>query len=462
MRYLRLLSITLFLFSFASTAVLAQFELEVDVDSRQNEDPPEQIFVYAQEGNNLKKLQALPYPRSSVFTVKNLSPPGLYWIGTSPAALYPIVLGKDKTVSGTMTFEDGMHNFQFDSKDQQAYKRYDQLREEFETGYKEFTDAYRLNIRNKKTAEEREAYQQEVIAKTDEMAHKFNDDLQQLRKDYPETYVGKYLVPIARTHVPDRDKDPGEQMQERKVLFFKGVDFSDNNIMYNPYLHLKLFQYFNEFRRPSMGGFDGAIDDLMQLPGLTPELKSFMVNYFIEVFGLRGPDQAMEYLMENYADAMQDTTLGAKLVLEREDNLQPGKPALEMELPDESGNLRKLRDNLGSKYTMLFIWSSTCGHCIETLPAITEAYMNYHEKGLNVYALAIDAAQDQWLDAMEQRQLPWVNVVDTRSWESPFVLGYGMRSTPYLAIIDQNGNLVEVDVKPEKLPSLLRDLFDGE
>ena len=61
---------------------------------------------------------------------------------------------------------------------------------------------------------------------------------------------------------------------------------------------------------------------------------------------------------------------------------------------------------------------------------------------------------------MRKRQLPWVNVISTQSWESSFVLGYGMRTTPFMAVIDPNGNLVEIDVKPEKLATTLRNLFE--
>ena len=369
-----------------SNISVAQYSVEVKVESRQTDAPPEHVYLYAQEGNNLKRLRALPYPSSKRFTIKQIDHMGLYWIGTSPATLYPIMLGKDQQVSGEMRFEDGVNEFTFDHADQNAYKAFMLRKKEFEAAYKELNTEYTLKLRSLKTQEAKHTYQVEIMQRTDEMARNYNKDLKQMAKDHPGTYTADYLAPIAHTHIPDRSKDSGEQMQERKTMFFSGVDFTDPNIIYNAYLHLKLFQFFNENRSPQMGGFTGAIDYVMKRQALHPKVANFMANYFIEAFGLRGPDQALQYVVEEYGDMITDTTMGVKLVLEREENLKPGKPALEMAYPDTSGNMRKLRDNLGEPIHAVV-------HLVEHLWAL---YRNpaHHRKSL--YGLRRPGAKRVW------------------------------------------------------------------
>jgi thiol-disulfide isomerase/thioredoxin len=54
----------------------------------------------------------------------------------------------------------------------------------------------------------------------------------------------------------------------------------------------------------------------------------------------------------------------------------------------------RLRENQKIKYTMVDVWSSTCGPCKENFPHVLEMHKKYESKGLQVVSLSLDDPED--------------------------------------------------------------------
>ena len=106
----------------------------------------------------------------------------------------------------------------------------------------------------------------------------------------------------------------------------------------------------------------------------------------------------------------------------------------DVELSGMDGKKLKLSD-VESKVTMLYFWSSTAQQKMFNISSLLPLYEEYHPKGLEIYAVALDTDKTAWATAVRNQKLPWVNVCDTRGAASPYVQSYGVSSLPYLWVI---------------------------
>ena len=98
------------------------------------------------------------------------------------------------------------------------------------------------------------------------------------------------------------------------------------------------------------------------------------------------------------------------------------------------GKKVKLSD-VETKMVMLYFWSSTAEQKMFNISALLPLYEEFHPKGLEIYAVALDTDKTAWATAVRNQKLPWVNVCDTRGAASPYVQSYGVASLPMLWMI---------------------------
>ena len=120
----------------------------------------------------------------------------------------------------------------------------------------------------------------------------------------------------------------------------------------------------------------------------------------------------------------------SKDVLEDESALRKGEIGFfDIDLPAMDGSRAKLSETAG-KVVMLYFWASTDGQKLFNMDALIPIYNDFHGKGFEIYAVALDADKTTWASAVRNQQLPWVNVCDTRSADSPYIGLYGIKSLP--------------------------------
>lgn len=136
------------------------------------------------------------------------------------------------------------------------------------------------------------------------------------------------------------------------------------------------------------------------------------------------PDSRYVKALEKEADRrMQAMRLNDKL----KDAQEIGY--VDLDLPGMEGTSVKLSEHLG-KVTMVYFWSSTAEQKMFNLDALIPLYEEFHDKGFEIYAVALDEDKYQWATAVRNQKLPWVNVCDIRGVMAPCVPAYGVTSLP--------------------------------
>lgn len=121
---------------------------------------------------------------------------------------------------------------------------------------------------------------------------------------------------------------------------------------------------------------------------------------------------------------------------------------------DLDGKPVSLADYRG-KLVLLDFWATWCGPCIAEMPNIKEVYEKYHAKGFEIIGISLDTDEAALRKFIKENQLPWRQVFDGKRWETPLVQQYGIRGIPAQFLIDQEGRVISVKARGERLGNLI-------
>ena len=138
---------------------------------------------------------------------------------------------------------------------------------------------------------------------------------------------------------------------------------------------------------------------------------------------------------------------------------------IEMEYPDVNGkpvSLSSVVNDPNNRYVLVDFWATWCTGCVEAIPQLKEIYAKYHEKGLEIYGLSVDANRKNWETYLAKNQLPWINVCDGsggRKENSKVRQDYALRAYPTTLLIDCQSGEVIARGELEEIDAMLAELL---
>ncbi len=168
----------------------------------------------------------------------------------------------------------------------------------------------------------------------------------------------------------------------------------------------------------------------------------------------------LDTIVSNYPQYLLNTFMG-KMLKERVEVLKKtaiGSPFVEIALADTSGRLVRLSD-LKGKYILVDFWAAWCSPCRKENPNLVYAYNKFKDKGFTVFGVSLDQNKNNWIKAIKDDGLTWVNVSDLKGWGSKAGADYGVISIPHSVLIDKNGLIIAKDLRGEALLQKLAELM---
>lgn len=170
---------------------------------------------------------------------------------------------------------------------------------------------------------------------------------------------------------------------------------------------------------------------------------------------------ALVYPDSRYVKALRNEADRRMGYLEMQTRLQSAQEISfpEIELPDLQAAKQKLSE-VDAKVVMLHFWTaSDADQKMFNLDVLAPVYKEFHDKGFEIYQVALDADKGLWARVVKEQKLPWINVCDSRGAASPYAASYNLPALPATFII-ADGELVDGKVVDEKsLRKLLRTLL---
>jgi thiol-disulfide isomerase/thioredoxin len=140
-------------------------------------------------------------------------------------------------------------------------------------------------------------------------------------------------------------------------------------------------------------------------------------------------------------------------------SLSIGTLAPDFTQPDAFGNPVTLSSFRG-KYVLLDFWASWCLPCRRENPNLVNVYNKYSDKNFTIISVSIDQDKQDWLQAIKNDNMIWINVSDLKGSNKSLVQRtYVASGIPDNYLIDPNGRIIAKRLLGEELNKRLEVLL---
>ena len=227
----------------------------------------------------------------------------------------------------------------------------------------------------------------------------------------------------------------------------------------NDYMSKEFMQYQND-RQEFIAGNQNSPALIIALVSMNIETEfeayESIMNQVVISFG--NSPTVKEYA--KYVKGIKDKKLAEAKQLNEAALLSPGKFSPDFE---ELGIDRKTKISLASlkgKVVLIDFWASWCGPCRKENPNVVRTYEKYKNDGFTIMSVSLDTDKDKWIAAIKQDKLTWENhVSDLGGWNSKVGKIYCVNSVPFTVLIDQEGKIINTNLRGEALEKELEKIF---
>ena len=187
---------------------------------------------------------------------------------------------------------------------------------------------------------------------------------------------------------------------------------------------------------------------------------SLMAVNLLNIYATTWGKEATNSLYQQLSPAMKATRYGLEIkdYLALIKNLRVGDHFADFEQQNTMGKPIRLSQVKG-RYILLDFWASWCGPCREENPQLEHTYARFKAKGFAVLGVSLDEDKNQWLQAVKKDLLPWENVSDLRGDKNKVALMYGIHAIPNNFLIDENGVIIDTNLRGKELDEKLAQLM---
>ena len=150
-------------------------------------------------------------------------------------------------------------------------------------------------------------------------------------------------------------------------------------------------------------------------------------------------------------------------LLDADKSLAVGETAPAFTAPALTGADVALHSVLADNQVVLIdFWASWCAPCIKTFPHLKELHATYGDLGFEIVSVSIDDTNEDWDEASEEHELPWINLGDIAKSDGPVSSAYGVTFIPKGYVLDSDGVIIAKDINTEDLEELLASKLSSD
>ncbi len=334
----------------------------------------------------------------------------------------------------------------------------------------------------KKLKSENEEEKKAAKAKLEELDKEVNDYILTFIDENSEYFVAKFLKAMREVEVPDPPKDADGNITDSlfqyryfREHYFDNLDFSDARFLRTPVYHQMLSSYIQRYTYQVPDSLYPAIDFVVDKSRANVELFRYTVSWITNTYEkskIMGMDAIFVHMAENYymtdeVDWVDSTQ--KKKIRERYKKLKPlllGKVAPNIVLADTAQTTWYNLHKVEADFTLVYIWSPTCGHCKKVTPKMHDLYEKYKEYNFEVFAVCTEFENVEWKKYIRQHNLTWINVSDSpehpnniKDYPLNFRNNYDVYSTPKIYLLDKDKKIVAKRIEDKQLDDFLAREF---
>ncbi len=102
-------------------------------------------------------------------------------------------------------------------------------------------------------------------------------------------------------------------------------------------------------------------------------------------------------------------------------------------------------------------WATWCGPCLREYPHLRDLYDQLHGEGLEVVAISLDKDQEKLAAFLDEKKIPWTNVVGSDAQQ--VATDSGISGIPTMMVLNREGTIVAVGHRVTELEPEIRKLL---
>jgi peroxiredoxin len=458
------------LFTFLAFSVVAQTGYKIDCKINGLKDTTAYLGYYYKENTHVQDTAKVNSQGMFTFTGSKVLVQGMYFLILDKSIIFHLVVGSDQQFSLETSTTDYIKNMVVKGDDDNRLffenMVYDAARDE---------EAKPLVavMKDSAASKDQKTTAQESLKKIGEkvMAHR-----QAIIDKYPQAFTVRMMLVNKPIVIPDPPKkadgtiDSTFQLRYYRQHFFDNFNLGDEAMLRMPKVFYweKVKEYLTRLHVQHPDSITRAIEGLVAVAKTNKETYKYLVWKCIgeyqqhEIMGL---DEVYVNMVDKYiATGEMAYWLDAKTVKNQMDYASKvrlamiGRTAPNLIMLNEDLQPRSLYD-LKNKYSIIFFFKPTCGHCREEAPKLVEFYnANKKNLGLEIFAVSTDTSMKEMKAFIHELKTPWVTVNGPRSYiNTHFSNLYFAESTPTLYILDERKKVIARKLGVENLASFFEN-----
>lgn len=198
-----------------------------------------------------------------------------------------------------------------------------------------------------------------------------------------------------------------------------------------------------------------ALSYAMKYPG------TFAAAYILENYGGNAAVTDIEKAYYHFSIPVQQSYVAQRL-LERLAVLKSagaGQTVADFSLMDASGKTIHFSD-IKNKVVLIDFWASWCGPCREEFKLLRYLYEKHRDKGFVVISISVDISESSWKKALQQEQLPWLQLRDETTGVDVSAGRFGVTGLPTTFLLDRDRKILYRDLATGVLDKVIESLVN--
>lgn len=310
---------------------------------------------------------------------------------------------------------------------------------------------------------------QKAKEELDELVEKRKAHLEEIFSQYPSAFFTQYKKAgqnpeVREVFKPDGALDTALQVYFYRTDFWREVDFSDIRLLHTPVIANKLQRYIKTLTVQHPDSINASAKFLVDQVLDYPDYYKFFVNWIALQYqptksSLMDSEAVFVFMVEHYITqerAFWSDSLQTWAIQKRAGEMAAslvGKQAPDVKAQGPDGQFYSIYE-IEAPYILVFMYNPTCDHCIEETPKLVRFYREWKDKGVEVFAIALDTEDAEWKGFIARNDMDWVNVFDPTNRA---IYGkYWVDITPELYVLNPERKIIGKNLKVHQIEAVIQ------
>lgn len=262
---------------------------------------------------------------------------------------------------------------------------------------------------------------------------------------------------------PDGTLNEVGRVYAYRTEFWDNVDFSDERLLHTPVIANKLKRYIKELTPQHPDSIISAasflVDKTLQYPTYFQYFANWItIQYDPKETTLMDPQAVYAYMIQNYFTeerAFWSSPAEVQALQTRAYEMASsliGQQAPDVTSTDQNGQQKSIYE-MTAPYIIVYMYNPQCEHCQEQTPKLVQFYNEWKNKGVDVYAIAIDTNDAEWKEYIKKTGMTFTNVYDPTN--KSIYAKYYVDQTPELYVLNKDRVIIGKNLKVNQIETII-------